>query len=197
MATLYYKIVGSNTIYSYCKSIRTANGVISKPSAEQIAAEGWQVYVPPVVPPVPQSEPYTNDILDAVKRMLSTETEELTDEEALDVAALFPTWSSKLPKDGEVQGEAVVAGERLWDDGKLWKVVQTHNVMPNWRPADTPALFVEVSFVEWPEIPENIPSTAPWRQGDKGTWKGQHYICKQDNCTWNPDQYPAAWELQP
>ena len=129
--------------------------------------------------------------------MLSSSTEELSDEDALNVAALFPTWSSKLPKDGELQGEPVVAGDRLWDDGKLWKVVQPHNVMPNWRPADTPALFVEVSIVEWPEIPENIPSTAPWMAGDKGTWQGQHYICQINNTVHNPSQYPAAWQLQP
>ncbi|MBR4758028.1 MAG: hypothetical protein IK084_04385, partial [Bacteroidaceae bacterium] len=117
MTTIYYKIIGGQEVFSTCKSIRTANGVISNPSAEQIAAEGWQVYVPPVVPPQPATEPGYGTILEAVKRMLSTETEELTDEEALDVAALFPTWVSKV-------GEAVAVGERLWYDGKLWKVIQ-------------------------------------------------------------------------
>lgn len=59
-----------------------------------------------------------------------------------------------------------------------------------------PALWKEVSIDEWPEIPENIPSTAPWMKGDKGTWKGEHYICDMDNCVWNPDVLPSAWIKQ-
>lgn len=184
---MYYKIINDRQVLSTCKSIRTANGVISKPTAEQIAAEGWLPYTPPYVPEV---TPALSEVMEAVKKILSTETSELSDEDALNVAALYPTWSSLL-------GESVTAGTRVWDDGKLWKVIQPHTFQANWRPADTPALFVEVSIEEWPKIPENIPSTAPWMAGDKGTWQGQHYICKQNNCTWNPDQYPAAWELVP
>ena len=144
MATLYYKTIGGNTVFSYCKSIRTASGVSSNPSAEQIAAEGWQVYVPPVVPPQPATEPGYGTILEAVKRMLSTETEELTDEEALDVAALFPTFVSKI-------GQSVNAGERLWWDGRLWKALQNiPELLANWTPDTATSLFVEVSIEEWP-----------------------------------------------
>ena len=194
---MYYKIIGDRTVFSDCKVIQLNGHDISNPTAEMIAQAGWTQYVPPPYVPQPQDTPGMDEIMQAVKKMLSSSTEELSDEDALNVAALFPTWSSKLPKDGELQGEPVVAGDRLWDDGKLWKVVQPHNVMPNWRPADTPALFVEVSIVEWPEIPENIPSTAPWMAGDKGTWQGQHYICQINKTVHNPSQYPAAWQLQP
>lgn len=117
---MYYKIIGERTVFSDGKTILTNDGVwISNPSAEQIADAGWQVYVPPVVPPQPETEPDYGDVLAAVKKMFSTETEELSDEEALDVAALFPTWVSKI-------GTPVSVGERLWYDRKLYKVVQTH-----------------------------------------------------------------------
>lgn len=186
---MYYKIINDRQVFSTCKSIELNGTWISNPSEKQIEQAGWQVYVPPIVPPQPELEPDYEQVIQAVKKFLSTETEELSDEDALDVAALFPTWASKI--DTEVK-----AGERLWYDGKLYKVIQTHTASNLWTPDHTPALYTEVSIEEWPEIPEVIPSEAPWMKGDRGTWKGIHYICKLDNCVWNPDVYPAAWEVQ-
>lgn len=186
---MYHKFIGDREVFSTCKSIQTNEGVwISNPTEEQIADAGWLPYVPPVVPPAPELEPDLAAEMKAVKRMFATQTEELSDEDALEVAALFPTWASKI-------GTEVVVGERLWYDGKLYKVIQAHTTQADWTPDITPALYTEVSVVEWPEIPENIPSTAPWMNGDKGTWKGQHYICNLDNCVWNPDVAPQFWDL--
>ena len=185
---LYYKEVDGQIILSACTSLKIDGRWVSNPTEEQIFADGWSVYTPPPVIPSPQNEPDYEDVVEAIKKMLSTDADELSDEEALEVAALYLTWHSQI-------GRQVAAGTRLWDDGKLWKVIQHHTVQEDWRPADTPALFVEVSIEEWPEIPEVIPSTAPWMSGQKGTWKGQHYICNMDNCVWNPDQYPQAWDI--
>lgn len=187
---MYYKIINDRTVFSDCKSlfVESENCWVSNPPEELIFQEGWQVYVPPVVPPQPQTEPYETDIVEAVKKMLASSVEELSDEEALDVAALFATWASKI-------GQSVTTGERLWYDTKLYKVIQPHTVQEEWTPDITPALYVEVSIEEWPEIPEVITAENAFMSGDKGTWKGQHYICQMDNCVWNPDQYPAAWQL--
>lgn len=185
---LYYKIIDDQEVISQCRSLKIEGRWVSNPTEEQIFADGWQVYTPPPFVPQPQDEPDYEQVVEAVKKMFSTDTDTLSDEEALDVAALYPTWRSKI-------GEAVAVGTRLWDDGKLWKVIQPHTVQENWRPADAVSLFVEVSIEEWPEIPEVIPSTAPWMAGQKGTWKGQRYICNMDNCVWNPDQYPQAWDI--
>ena len=185
---LYYKIISGQEVISTCRTIHTDAGWICNPTEEQILADGWLPYTPPPVVPVPQEEPDYEQVVDAVKKMFSSETEELTDEEALEVAALYPTWHSKI-------GMQVSVGERLWEDGKLWKVIQPHIVQEDWRPGDAVSLFVEVSIEEWPEIPESIPAEAPWMEGQKGTWQGLHYICLIDNCVWNPTQYPAAWEL--
>lgn len=108
------------------------------------------------------------------------------DENALESIELFPKWTV---------GIAVKAGERYRHQSLLWRVVQDHTTQADWEPQNTPALWTEVSLDEWPDIPENIPSTAPWMSGDKGTWKGQHYICQLDNCVWNPEQLPSAWNL--
>ena len=38
-----------------------------------------------------------------------------------------------------------------------------------------------------------------YKNGNKITWKGQTYVCvnvpEGHYCTWNPDVYPAYWEL--
>ena len=125
----------------------------------------------------------------AFRKKIERAAESQSDADALQSIELFQHWS-------ELIGKQVKAEKRVQDGGKLWECVQAHTPQVGWNPSLTPALWKEVSLDEWPEIPENIPSTAPWMTGDKGTWKGQHYICKIDICTWNPDQYPAAWELQ-
>ena len=200
---IYHKVINGRDIFRDFPDKIVIDGMaIYNPTAEQVAnatieqinAGGWYIFVPPTPPepepyvPEPQDEPDTYAKIEAVKKMLAPSVKDLTDEEALAVAELFPTWHSML-------GKQVAKDERYWDDGKLWKVLQPHIVQADWRPKDAVSLFVEVSIEEWPEIPENISAENAWMQGDKGTWKGQHYISLIDNNVWNPDQYPAAWQL--
>lgn len=186
---MYYKIINDRQVFSTCKSIRTANGVISKPSAEQIAAEGWQVYTPPIVPPQPQTEPDMEQMIEAVKKMLTSSTEELSDEDALDVAALFPTWVSKI-------GDEVAVGERLWYDGKLYKVIQAHTVQEDWTPDNATSLFTEVSIEEWPEFVQPTGAQDAYMIGDKITFNGNYYVSLIDNNVWSPEANPSGWQLQ-
>lgn len=120
----YYKIINNRMVFSSCNplKIESEDRWVSNPPEEMILAEGW-LPVPPAPPYVPQPElePDYDQLIQAVKKMLSSSTEELSDEDALDVAALFPTWASKI-------GSEVTVGERLWYDGKLYKVIQVHTV---------------------------------------------------------------------
>lgn len=47
---------------------------------------------------------------------------------------------------------------------------------------------------EWPEYVQPTGNHDAYNTGDKVTYKGRHYICKQDGCVWSPDDYPDAWE---
>ena len=186
---MYYKIINDRMVFSECKTIITAEGLpVSNPTAEQIAAAGWQVYVPPVVPPVPQTEPDYDEIVEAVKRMFSTEVTTLSDEDALAVAALYPTFVSKI-------GESVTTGERLWYDGDLWKVLQPHTVLENWTPDTSPSLYVRVSIEEWPEWVRPISAETAYNEGDRVTFEGAHYISLINGNTWSPAEYSAGWQL--
>lgn len=183
MAKIYTKTDASGRqIFSDCRVIELDGTWISNPSDEQIAAAGWVEYVPPVIPPMPKDEPSFNEMIVAVKRMLSSSVEDLTDEQALEVASLYPTWHSMI-------GKEVTTGQRLWDDEKLWKVLQPHTVQENWRPADSPSLYVEVTIEEWPAWKQPVGSTDAYNIGDKVAHNDKHWISFVDGNTWEPGVY--------
>jgi hypothetical protein len=186
---MYYKIINDREVFSDCRTIQTDEGIwISNPTAEQIAAAGWQVYVPPTPPPPgPVTEPDEWEIVQAVKKMLAQSTEDLSDEDALAVAALYPTWISKV-------GEQVSVGERYWYDRKLYKVVQAHTVQADWTPDISASLFTEVSIDEWPEFVQPISTETAYMKGDKVTFENKHYVSLMDYNTYSPAAYPAGWE---
>lgn len=149
---IYFKIINDRQVFSDCRTIQlefdhpplVAGQYVSNPDEGLILADGWQVYVPPIIPPSPELEPDYNDIVDAVKTMLQSSCEELSDEEALEIAAIYPTWVSMM-------GEEVLVGQRYWYDNKLYKVIQTHTVQEDWTPDVASSLYTEVSIDEWPE----------------------------------------------
>lgn len=179
---LYYKIIDDQEVISQCKSLKIEGRWVSNPTQEQIFADGWQVYTPPPFVPQPQDEPDYEQVVEAVKKMFSTDTEEMSDEDALDVAALYPTWHSQI-------GKQVTTGERLWDDGKLWKVIQPHTVQEDWRPADAVSLFVEVSIEEWPEWKQPTGATDAYRLGAQVMHNDLHWISEIDYNTYEPGVY--------
>ena len=184
---LYFKIIDGQTVISQCNTLHTTEGWVSNPTEEMIFADGWQVYVPPPVVPVPQEEPDYDQVVQAVKKMFSTETEELSDEEALEVAALYPTWHSKLES-----GENCVLNERLWYDGDLWKVLQTHTPQSDWNPRDAVSLFVRVSIEEWPEWVQPTGAQDAYRIDAKVSHNEKHWISAIDYNTYEPGVY--GWD---
>ena len=187
---IYTKIIEGRQVFSDCRVIQMEDGTwISNPSEEQIAEAGWVEYIPPVVPPAPVEAPEMEDVMEAVKKMLSSSIESLTDEEALEIAALYPTWISRV-------GTDVVAGERLWYDEFLWKVLQPHTAQLNWTPEDSPSLFVKVSIEEWPEWVQPVGSEDAYKTGDKVRHNDKHWISNVDGNVWEPGAVgtEALWQ---
>lgn len=91
----------------------------------------------------PYNENWDEQIPDGVDmlmqglRLLKTQAQELNDEQAAEVPALFPAWADLI-------GQQVEAGKRLYYGGRLWKVLQAHTIQENWTPDSTPALFTEI-----------------------------------------------------
>ena len=65
---MYVKIIDGKQVFSSCDVIKTEMGVyISNPTPEQIAAEGWQEYIPDTPTPNPIKER-----MDAIKSELKS-----------------------------------------------------------------------------------------------------------------------------
>lgn len=185
---LYTRTINGKQEFSNCRTIQLDGVWISNPTAEQITLAGWVEYVPPQVEPTPMTEPDTYEIMEAVKKMLSSSVTDLSDEEALSVAALYPTWVSKV-------GKQVNVGERYWYDGKLYKAIQQHTVQDDWTPDVSASLFTEVTIEEYPDWRQPTGASDSYMTGDKVTYNGVHYICTTDYNVYAPDVY--GWEAQP
>lgn len=129
----------------YRKDDETYNGryvkidgmVIVNPTEEMLEHLGYvrEEYEPEV--PV-RTEPDTGEVINQMKELLQGTVNGLSDEEAAAKPALFPSWMSKV-------GQQVKTGERLWFNGHLYKVVQTHTVERQNQPSVyTAALYAEI-----------------------------------------------------
>lgn len=164
------------------------NGVIREATPEEIAEMAKEAET--------ASKVIVQMSVEEVLRYLAPKlVDDVPDETAIHMVAYFSRWEDRLNKDNPYNpGADILLGERLSYAEKLWKCINPHKAQLNWTPDTAVSLFVEVSADEWPEIPEYITAENPWMNGQKGTWKGEHYICKMDNCVWNPEQLPSAWE---
>lgn len=137
--------------FSSCKSIElSSGGWISNPTAEEIAAEGWVDFIPPVIPPEPQTEPTEYEKVTALNKMLSTEIVALDDNAAVAVKALFTPWVEWLRRQEEkkhTEPDVIIPlGERVYYDDELWKCTKPHTPQSTWNPRDAHSLFVMISI---------------------------------------------------
>ena len=103
-----------------------------------------------------------------------------SDEDALESIELFPKWEA---------GIAVAAGERYQYNGKLYKVIQAHTTQADWTPDATPALYTEVSVVEWPEWKQPIGASDAYMKGDHVSHNDKHWESEVDSNVWEPGTY--------
>ena len=75
----------------------------------------------------------------------------LTDEQALDCMALYPTWESLI-------GTAATAGQRFRYGDTLYKVIQAHTYQADWIPGtSTAALYEAIDETHSGTIDDPIP----------------------------------------
>lgn len=118
-----------------------------------------------------------------------------SDEKALENIYLYPKWADRLNKENPRQfGKDIFVGERLQDDDKLWKCITAHKALANWKPKDSPSLFVEVSADEWPEWVQPTGAQDAYNKGDKVSHNDKHWISDTDNNVWEPGIY--GWTEQ-
>lgn len=117
-----------------------------------------------------------------------------TDQQAVQVPALYPLWSD-LP-DGTIlttQEEAVKGTEITrvrGDDGKLYKVIKTHQKQADWAPGQaTASLFTVIDVEHTGTLEDPIPAAVNMEYVKDKYYieDGQIYLCIRDSET--PLQY--------
>lgn len=88
-------------------------------------------------PTYAQSAPDGVSVLMQAVTLIKSQVSDLPDEQAKDLPALFPAWANKI-------GEQLNVGDRLFYDGKLYKVLQSHVAQSDWTPDVAVSLFTEV-----------------------------------------------------
>lgn len=75
--------------------------------------------------------------IETLKKAAMVTAASFTDEQAADVPSLYPEWKA---------GETVCAGDRRYrpENGRLYKVIQSHTAQAGWEPENAPALWAEV-----------------------------------------------------
>lgn len=114
-----------------------------------------------------------------IRAVMDTAAGMLTDEQALQVTALYPLWDA---------AKTYAAGDRVRYAGNLYRCLQAHTAQETWNPADAPSLWAKVltdpsgAFLPWVQ-PD---STNPYAKGDKVTHNGKTWESLVDNNVWEP-----------
>ena len=134
------------------------------------------------------------EALDLRKKVVDGETHEalrpyiekaaasLDDNDAVNAVKLFPAWAI---------GVSVTVGERYQYADKLYKCLQAHTTQADWKPDDSPSLWVGISdpAEEWPEWSQPVGSTDAYAKGAKVSHNGKHWTSDVDANVWEPGVY--------
>lgn len=117
----------------------------------------------------------------AIRESISGLADGASDEKLIDNMAAFPYWNPN--------GVDYAAGDILQDDGKLYRVIQPHRSQADWKPADVPALFTEISLEEYPQWVQPTGAQDAYAKGDRCSHNEKHWISDVDNNVWEPSVY--------
>ena len=124
----------------------------------------------------------TRDALQKFIDALITLRDNVSDEQAVAVPALYPSWK---------EGVEYTAGQRLTYNEILYKVLQNHTSQADWTPDVSTSLFAKVLIVN-PDVVvdwEQPDSTNPYMKGDKVIHNGKTWMSDVDNNVWEPGVY--------
>lgn len=123
-----------------------------------------------------------------VRPIIEQAAQNLTDETALEVVSLFPSWQ---------EGQAYTAGQRIKHNSVLYTVLQNHTSQADWQPDVAVSLFAKVLIPDADTVPEweQPDSTNPYMKGDKVSYEGAVYESLIDNNVWSPSEYPSGWQI--
>lgn len=132
-----------------------------------------------------------------LRKALQLFVKTLPDDEAMEVATVFPEWKTNT---AYKVNDIVSFGVNLVDDPQLYRCVQAHTSQDDWKPDVAVSLWVTIGLA-----PDNIPVWAQPTGAHDAYNKGDrvHYPTKDapvyesliDGNIFSPDTFPPGWEL--
>lgn len=129
-----------------------------------------------------------------LRRALQMFAASLTDEQALEIATVYPKW--EIGK-AYAAGEFITYGQNNVGDPQLYKVVSAHTSQADWTPDNTPALYTAIGLNDSGYPIWSKPSGAhdAYNMGDTVDYNGKLYKSLIDGNVYSPDEYPSGWEV--
>lgn len=129
-----------------------------------------------------------------MRRALQMFAASLTDEQAMEVAAVYDPW--EVGKN-YAAGDFVTYGENGVGDPQLYKVAQAHTSQADWTPDTAAALFVAIGLDDsgYPVWSQPTGAHDAYNTGDIVNYNGTLYRSLIDGNVYSPDTYPAGWEV--
>lgn len=120
------------------------------------------------------------EIVNAAVAVAQIQAQSLTDEQALNVQAIYPAWNA-----GNV---TYTIGYKILYNNVLYKCLQQHNSQSDWTPDAAPSLWAKVLISDSEVIPEweQPDSTNPYGKGDRVTHNGKTWESLVDSNVWEP-----------
>ena len=129
-----------------------------------------------------------------LRRALQIFAATLTEEQALEVAAVYPAWEAGI---AYTEGEILSYGVTGVGDPQLYRVVQAHTSQADWTP-DAAASLYDAFGLDGAGYPIwSQPSGAhdAYNTGDIVNYNGTLYQSTIDGNVWAPDAYPQGWQV--
>lgn len=129
-----------------------------------------------------------------LRRALQLFVQTLTEEQAIEVATVFPAWEANR---SYAVGDIVSYGTNPVGDPQLYKIVQAHTSQADWLPDATASLYDPIGLDDSGYPVWSRPSGAhdAYNTGDIVSYNGTLYKSLIDGNTWSPDEYPDGWEV--
>lgn len=133
-------------------------------------------------------------VWEQIGKALQMFAQTLTEESALEVAAIFPKYViGKTYKEGEM----FTYGTNNVGDPQLYKVVQAHTSQEEWMPSETPSLYEPIGLNEsgYPVWSKPSGSHDAYNKGDIVDYNGTLYSSLIDGNVYSPEEYAPGWEV--
>ena len=129
-----------------------------------------------------------------LRRALQMVSAGLTDEQAMEVAAIYDPW---VVNKAYAVGDLVTFGENSVGDPQLYRVAQAHTSQAAWMPNATPALYTAIGLDDsgYPVWSQPTGAHDAYNAGDVVSYNGSLYRSLIDGNVYAPDAYPAGWEV--